>query len=311
MNSTGRTAWAGAALIIMTFQSAAAAGWPLALTFDDLPKSGGGDCTPTEIVSVNRSILAALESFRAPAAAFVIPGSSCQGAGEASFEKIAEVWISHGHALGNHSFTHPDYNGLSVESYLADVDAAHGALEPVLVKAAQRERWFRPPLLHMGDNPSKREALEAWLADRNYRLGVVTIDNQEWVFATAYERALRSNDDARARRIAGAYVEHILSCVGYYRALSAQLYGRNIPQVLLLHANRLNADHLGALLAALKAEHADFIPLAEAAGDPAYRTSDTYCGPRGLSWLIGWAAAMGVTPGPEPREPDWIADLAR
>lgn len=28
-------------------------------------------------------------------------------------------------------------------------------------------------------------------------------------------------------------------------------------------------------------------------------------------WLIRWAAAMGVTPGPEPREPDWIADLAR
>ena len=40
--------------------------------------------------------------------------------------------------------------------------------------------------------------------------------------------------------------------------------------------------------------------------DPACASLDEYVGPRGGSWLQRWALTRGITPGPEPREPDWV-----
>jgi len=76
-----------------------------------------------------------------------------------------------------------------------------------------------------------------------------------------------------------------------------------IRRVLLLHANRLNADHLERVLAALRLTGAAFIPLRVAVADAAYALPDPYVGPRGLSWLQRWVLARGVTPDSEPREP--------
>jgi peptidoglycan/xylan/chitin deacetylase (PgdA/CDA1 family) len=295
----------------MVSMPAAASDWSVALTFDDLPKMGGGDCAQTEVLSVNQSILDTLDQFGAPAAAFVIPGTPCQGDGAASAASIARLWSSRGHAIGNHTDTHPDYNTLSIDAFLADAEAAHRALVPVLDSASQRERWFRPPLLHMGYNARRRIALDAWMFKRGYRLGVVTIDNQEWVFAAAYERMLKDGDAARAEAVADAYVAHIMESVAYHRALARRLFEREIPHVILLHANRLNADHLADVLDALKAGGAKFVRLETAAADPAYRSPDRYKGPRGLSWLLRWAEAKGVRAAPEPREPEWIAEAAR
>ena len=281
------------------------AAWRVAITIDDLPMTGGS-CTAEAIDSLHDALLAALARHAIVATGFVIPGTSCQGPGPASASAVATRWIRAGHEIGNHAFTHPDLNTVPAAGYLADVARADRALAPVLEAAGQEERWFRPPQLHAGPDPGRKAALERWMVEHGYRMGVVTIDNQEWVFAAAYQRARTRSDSSAMTRVVDGYIDHLLECARYYRALSRQLFQREIPQVLLLHANRLNADHLERVLAALRLTGASFIPLRAAVTDSAYALPDPYVGPRGLSWLQRWALDRGVTPGPEPREPAWV-----
>jgi ketosteroid isomerase-like protein len=86
------------------------------------------------------------------------------------------------------------------------------------------------------------------------------------------------------------------------------VFDREIPQVLLLHANSLNADYLDILLDLLEDRGYRFVGLSEAVSDPAYDRPDTYVGPRGLSWIQRWALAADVHVPDEPREAEWVAE---
>jgi hypothetical protein len=93
----------------------------------------------------------------------------------------------------------------------------------------------------------------------------------------------------------------------FFEVWSVDVVGYEPPQVLLLHANELNVRALPKLTAMLQDRGYEFISLEEALSDPAYASSDSYVGPRGLSWLHRWALAKGMELREEPREPDWIA----
>ena len=99
--------------------------------------------------------------------------------------------------------------------------------------------------------------------------------------------------------------------MAFYEALSPAVFGREIPQTLLLHANLLNAEHLGRVVAMLEGRGYRFIGLTEALSDPAYLREDTYVGPRGLSWLQRWAMEDGIPVPDEPREAEWVAEAFR
>jgi hypothetical protein len=68
--------------------------------------------------------------------------------------------------------------------------------------------------------------------------------------------------------------------MAYYERLSIEVFGRQIPQVLLLHANLLNAEHLERVVDMLAARAYAFIGLPKAVSDPAYAREDTYVGPQ-------------------------------
>ena len=55
--------------------------------------------------------------------------------------------------------------------------------------------------------------------------------------------------------------------------------------MLLLHANRVNRDYLGQILAMLKAEGYRFVSLDEAYRDPIYREAESWVSPNGVSFL--------------------------
>ncbi len=305
------TGWLTAALLAWVPVVPAQQGpWDVAITIDDVPMTGGAGCRPDQIVRVNQALLDAFRDHGVRATAFVIPGTPCQGPGEASPQALVARWRAAGHDVGNHSYSHPDYNGLTVDQYLEDADRAQRFLEPLLTAARQSDRWFRPPLLHTGTTAARRDALDRWLARRHTRMGVVTIDNQEWVYAAAYARATARGDAPLSAALVAAYVDHLRRSVDYYRDLSARVFGRDVAQVLLLHANLLNGDHIDRVLDALEAAGARFVPLGEAVSDSAYRLKAPYLGPRGLSWLQRWALVRGVTPPPEPREADWVGYAA-
>jgi hypothetical protein len=99
----------------------------------------------------------------------------------------------------------------------------------------------------------------------------------------------------------------------FYEAQSITLLGRNIPQVLLLHANTLNADAFDALATGYEKRGYSFISLDQALRDRAYASPDRYVGSAGITWLHRWALTEGrrgaVFAG-EPEVPAWIERAA-
>lgn len=269
------------------------------LTFDDVPVTG--TCDEVTIREVTRSLTEALARRDVPSAAMVTP-VDCVGR-----DLLGETlgrWRQAGATIGNHSFTHPDLNTTAVAAYIEDIERAQARIDRAI---AQEERWFRPPYLHSGDEPGKKRAVAEYLARHGYRLAPVTIDNQEWVYAAVYEAAVQDDDAELADRVVRDYLRHLEDAVVFYEELSHAVFGRRIPQILLLHANRLNAENLGEVLDLLEERGYAFVSLEEATSDPAYSLGDQYVGARGLSWIQRWALGEGIEIPDEPREHPWVA----
>jgi hypothetical protein len=107
-------------------------------------------------------------------------------------------------------------------------------------------------------------------------------------------------------RVATDYVRYMAETFTYYETLSVTLFGRQPAQVLLLHANNLNADHLGTLLDMIARRGYIFISLEQALRDPAYGHADRFVGPRGPSWLVRWAITEDRAPAEPPAVADWV-----
>jgi peptidoglycan/xylan/chitin deacetylase (PgdA/CDA1 family) len=289
-------------LVVLLFATTTAAS-EIAVTFDDLPFVPMRTSRP----ELTRKLAASLKTRRIPAVGFV-NGDKLLVRGKIDPQRVAllRVWLDAGFELGNHAFAHKDLHRIPVAEFLDDV--ARGD-EPLRTRLRLEPRFFRHPFLHTGRSAADRQKVETFLRSRGYRIAPVTIDNSDWIFAVAYQKA----DAAMRQRVAAEYVRYMVSKVAYYERQSEKLFARRIPQVLLVHANTLNADHFGTLADALKAKGHTFIALDAALGDSAYSSPDSYYGPAGISWLDRWALTRGVPKGffaDEPVTPKWILELA-
>jgi hypothetical protein len=110
-------------------------------------------------------------------------------------------------------------------------------------------------------------------------------------------------------------VESYLSYTGvvfdYYEKLSRDLLGYEPKQVLLLHGNWLEAEHIGELLDMLQKRGYQFVTLEDALSDSAYSMPDEYVGEEGCGWIEHWAITRGQPPKNSPSIPQWVNDLAK
>jgi len=97
----------------------------------------------------------------------------------------------------------------------------------------------------------------------------------------------------------------------YFEKLSRDLLGYEPRQILLLHANNLEADHIGELIGLLRKRGYRFITLEEALSDDAYGLPDTFVGEEGRGWIEHWAITMGKPPRGAPVFPKSIDDRAK
>ena len=95
------------------------------------------------------------------------------------------------------------------------------------------------------------------------------------------------------KKIGDAYVPYMESKLDYWERQSTRLFGREIAQTLLIHANFINSDYLGDLIAMFKRRGYHCVDLETALKDDAYRLPDSYIGPAGISWLHRWALDRG------------------
>ena len=277
------------------------------MTFDDLP--GVSQRSSLAVLDdINRRLLATLRIERVPAIGFVnASGVEVAGERDARLDLLRQ-WVGQGLSLGNHTFSHPDINQVALTEYQADVVKGEPAIRAALEGRGQPLVWFRHPYTHTGPTAEIKAGLEVFLNERGYRVAPFTIENADYLFAAPYERALMAEDDATADKVAAAYLEHQEKVTAFAEALAFDTFGHDIPQILLVHVNRLNADVMPELLGRLKRRGYRFVSLESAMEDDAYRTPDRFVGRFGPSWLHRWRVALDqpsrMKEDPDP--PAWV-----
>ncbi len=289
-----------------------AEGRMMAITFDDLPKVNGfedieGARHTTE------SILRVLKAHRAPAVAFVNEGKLYSG--PTMVEERAALlrsWVEAGVPLGNHTYSHIDINTVSLEKYEEDVVRGERTYTR-LMRGIASERWFRHPYTHTGPTREIKAALDKFLAARGYRVAPFTIENSDWVFSAAYAKARASGDAALAAKVRDEYLAYNDRMLDWFETLAKEDFGRDIPQILLIHSNDLHTKVLDALLTKIEQRGYRWVTLPDAMKDAVYKTPDDFIGTYGPSWLHRWRVAKNLSDRirDEPDPPQWIVDLAK
>jgi peptidoglycan/xylan/chitin deacetylase (PgdA/CDA1 family) len=286
----------------------------VAVTIDDLPLvqlPGNQRCDSESARAAVGKFVDVLSRQKVPATGFVAAGTFCDLEDTTLLVSLLEAWADAGVELGNHTYSHVDLNHTPFNAYTKEIVRGETPIRKLMKRRGKKLRYFRHPLLHTGGDPVTKEAVERFVTQRGYWVAPVTLDNQDYVFASAYRRALERNDEEAKKKIVAGYMGHMMEVFEFYEQLSRDLFGYEFPQILLLHASALNADHLEELIELIRARGYSFVTLEEALDDPTYDSPDAYVGSRGLSWLHRWAFTRGDPIRPEPREPEWVREMTR
>ena len=281
------------------------AGREVAITIDDLPRGGdGGPRTPRRHP---RDDGATPEAFsrsadsrhrirqRGPARPSLAP-TACA--------RSSTCGSTSGADLGNHSYSHLNINNVPLDEYTADIVRGEPMLRAALAAHSRTLRFYRHPFLFTGPTPEIKKGMQDFLDRHGYRVAPVTLDDADYQFAALYTRP------EYRERVRAAYVPYMESIVAFFEARSIEVVGREFPQVLLIHANQLNADLMPDLLAMFRRRGYTFVTLERALEDEAYRLPDDYAGRGGFSWIHRWARTKGMPPKGEPDPPPWVQEAS-
>jgi peptidoglycan/xylan/chitin deacetylase (PgdA/CDA1 family) len=275
------------------------------LTFDDLPLVPPADLAATQ--RVTEALLCVLREHRAPAAGFVNE-EKVQIPGEID-ERIAllEHWLDAGAVLGNHTYSHSNLRETPLAAYEDDVIHGEVITRRLLAGRGISPLYFRYPYTNTGPTKEVKESFEAFLLSRGYTNAPFTVEHADYIYNLLWLDARARGDAEGALRVRQAYLEHLDRAFAFFEELARDSFGREIPQILLIHANEINADCLDEMLERLEARGYAFVSLEDALLDPAYGTPDEYVGRNGPSWLHRWRVSLGLPSRlrDEPDPPDW------
>jgi len=280
----------------------------VAITVDDLPYAGS---MPSEAGTVNRALLDAFQRHHVPVTGFVIQQRS-ESLGPNTGAKILKEWIAGGLELGNHSYSHPDFNDRSVAEIEENIVRGESVIRSLMQGAHKQLEFFRFPFNHTGDTKEKRDEIAAFLEQRGYRLATCTIDTSDYMFNDAYLKMLAGHDAASAEKLRAEYLAYTRTEIDYYAVLNKQVLGYEPPEVMLLHDNRLNADTIDQILRIFEEKQYKFVSLDAAQSDAAYRIPELSI-KFGWMWGYRWAQVRNVKVNGslETEPPQWILDYGK
>ncbi|WP_019217216.1 polysaccharide deacetylase family protein [Legionella tunisiensis] len=220
----------------------------IAITIDDLPFVG-----EAKNFHLNM-IIDAIKSHEVPATGFII-------AGEVSPDnwKMLHKFRDSGLGLGNHTFSHLNLNKVDTEAYIEEIDAADKMLMPVLTEP----KFFRYPYLAMSGGTKKDKVLR-YLSKNNYHVAPITIDSKDFIFNQLLLDVPQNQRRSFLGALKVAYIDFI-----WQQTLKAEEHARynhksDQAQILLIHANLLNAYVLPDIINLYKQNGFTFVSLEDA-----------------------------------------------
>jgi peptidoglycan-N-acetylglucosamine deacetylase len=274
----------------------------VAITVDDLPRGGDGTAASFDaIYAMTERLMRPFKEGRIPVIGFVNAHQELT-LGADKLRRVLDLWLDAGAELGNHTYSHPDINNVPLADYTANVAKGEPLVRAALQARGKTLRYFRHPFLHAGPTPELKAGLQTFLDDAGYRVAPVTLDNSDYMYAALYTRAEHRD------RVRAEYLPYMESVVEFFERRSVEVAGREFPQVLLIHANQLNADLMPELLEMFRRRGYDFVSLETALADEAYRLPEEYVGRGGFSWIHRWSMTKRMPNKGEPDPPAWVSN---
>ena len=219
----------------------------VSFTFDD---GITGDLATYKFRDWNQMILSALEQEGITSVFFVTGRNKLDEKGK----YLLKSWSERGHLIGNHTFTHPNFNSekLSIQDFEKELLKA----DKVISAYNTYVKLFRFPFLKEGNTEEKISGFRSALHKHGYKNGHVTIDASDWYIDGELKKCIQ-NEGINSPKIEAYkkfYLQHILERATYYESLSYRLTNRNIAHTLLLHHNLTSALFLPDLIQKFKEE---------------------------------------------------------
>lgn len=286
----------------------------ISVTIDDLPVAAGNKYSFERQKEIFEKLISTLKSQNIPIIGFVNENKLItDGILDERKVNFLKSWLNAGFDLGNHTFSHRSANEIPVAEYEKDILDGEKVIRELIEERGKKLQFFRHPFLQTGRNLEVKNEIEKFLAEHNYTIAPVTIDNSEWIFAAAYEKANNADSTALMNKIGNEYIGYMKSKLEWFEKKSNELFEKEISQTLLIHANRLNADYFGKLCVMIRERGYQFITIEEALKDELYKSKDTFIKAGGISWIDRWAITAGKTKEyflGEPRTPAYIMGYA-
>ena len=284
----------------------------VSITIDDLPVvSTRSDLKNRQ--QITKRLLAHIKKARVPAIGFV--NENKLYAKDKRDEKqidLLRLWVAAGLDLGNHTFSHRSLNRIELADYEADLLKGETITKELLKAKGREMRFFRHPFLQTGRTMEVKEKFDTFLEEHCYTIAPITFDNADYIFSRAYDIAFDKKDKKLMKQVGDAYIPYMEAKLEYWERQSVKLFGREMPQTLLIHANFINSDYFDDLVAMFVRRGYKFVDLETALNDDVYKLPDTFVGGAGISWLHRWALARGkenVLPD-EPTVPEFVLRLS-
>jgi peptidoglycan-N-acetylglucosamine deacetylase len=283
----------------------------VAITIDDLPAGAANSMTAATISEMTSKLLGTLRDQKVPVVGFVNEKKLYKWGEVDERIKALRMWLDYGFVLGNHTFSHMSLNQAGLKAWEDDVVQGESVTSMLLAEHKLKLRYFRHPFLDTGRDLQTRREAEAFLVARGYRIAPVTLDAWDWMYAGVYEDARKRGDAALQQELTRSYLSYSDEMFAYTEQLAKQTIGYEPKQILLLHANQLEADHIGDLLDVMRKRGYRFITLEDALSDQAYGLPDTFVGEEGSGWIDHWAITLGKPPQGAPVFPQWVIDRSK
>jgi len=279
----------------------------VAISIDDLPAGAANSMSAGEILEMTNKLLGTLREQKIPAVGFVNEQKLYKTGEVDDRIKALSLWLDDGFELGNHTFAHTSLNRVPLQAWEEEVIRGETVTRMLLAQHKMKMRYLRHPYLDAGTDLQTRREAEAFLTSRGYRVAPVTMDAWDWMYAGVYDDARKHGDAAMQKQLVDSYLAYTTEVFDYFEKASKDLFGYEPKQILLLHGNWLEADHIGELIALLRKRGYQFITLEEALGDGAYSSPDEYVG-EGTGWYDHWAITRGRPLQNTPVFPQWVID---
>ena len=283
-------------------------------SFDDLPVVSYGLSDTVYQKGIIDKLIVSLVRNKIPAIGFVNEIKLHDNDVINRFQlELLNSWVDNGLDLGNHTYSHPDYNSVSFEVFTQDLIKGETITRNILNSKGKSVRYFRHPFLHTGNTKARADSLNYFLFKKGYLVAPVTIDNEDYLFASAYYKAGRKKDKELMSQIGHDYITYMEKKLKYFEIQSDSLFGRKIKQILLLHVSSLNSDYIDSLVLMFQRNSYIFVDMDRALEDKVYQTEITRFGNWGISWIDRWALSMGKKGSffkDEPLTPEYIRKLS-